>query len=81
MRTKILAAKILSCGLPLVISTATPAQISVIDITGLRQTTITAVNQVAQVRRQIQQYQTQLQQYRNMLQNTVAPTAYIWSEA
>ncbi|EHY0174107.1 P-type conjugative transfer protein TrbJ [Salmonella enterica] len=61
----------------------TPAQagIPVIDGTNLSQTTITAIQQVAQVQKQIEQYRTQLQQYENMLQNTMAPAAYIWDQA
>ncbi|EDP8962409.1 P-type conjugative transfer protein TrbJ [Salmonella enterica subsp. enterica] len=61
----------------------TPAQagIPVIDGTNLSQTTVTAIQQVAQVQKQIEQYRTQLQQYENMLQNTVAPAAYVWDQA
>ncbi|MGE8685506.1 MAG: P-type conjugative transfer protein TrbJ [Achromobacter sp.] len=60
-----------------------PAQagIPVIDGTNLTQTTVTAIQQVAQVQKQIEQYRTQLQQYENMLQNTMAPAAYIWDQA
>ncbi|MBS5160017.1 MAG: P-type conjugative transfer protein TrbJ [Klebsiella variicola] len=57
------------------------AGIPVIDGTNLSQTTVTAIQQVAQVQKQIEQYATQLQQYENMLQNTVAPAAYIWDQA
>ena len=57
------------------------AGIPVIDGTNLTQTTVTAIQQVAQVQKQIEQYRTQLQQYENMLQNTVAPAAYIWDQA
>ncbi|HCE9344892.1 TPA: conjugal transfer protein TrbJ, partial [Pseudomonas aeruginosa] len=47
----------------------TPAQagIPVIDGTNLSQTTVTAIQQVAQVQKQIEEYRTQLQQYENML--------------
>ncbi|HHJ1218825.1 TPA: P-type conjugative transfer protein TrbJ [Proteus mirabilis] len=57
------------------------AGIPVIDGTNLSQTTVTAIQQVAQVQKQIEQYQTQLQQYENMLQNSLAPAAYIWDQA
>lgn len=57
------------------------AGIPVIDGTNLSQTTVTAIQQVAQVQKQIEQYRTQLQQYENMLQNTMAPAAYIWDQA
>ncbi|WP_340584220.1 P-type conjugative transfer protein TrbJ [Brucella pseudintermedia] len=64
-------------------SFATPvmAGIPVLDGTNLSQTTVTAIQQVAQVQKQIEQYRTQLQQYENMLQNTMAPAAYIWDQA
>lgn len=57
------------------------AGIPVIDAANTSQATISAIQNVAAVTKQIEQYTTQLQQYQNMLQNTVAPAAYIWSEA
>ncbi|EIX0136137.1 P-type conjugative transfer protein TrbJ [Escherichia coli] len=80
----VLAAKValvlaLSAG-PLAVMPA-HAGIPVIDGTNLSQTTVTAIQQVAQVQKQIEQYQTQLQQYENMLQNSLAPAAYIWDQA
>ncbi|MGP5477584.1 P-type conjugative transfer protein TrbJ [Pseudomonas helleri] len=56
------------------------AGIPVADGLNLTQTTVTAIQQVAQVTKQIEQYKTQLKQYQNMLTNTVAPAAYVWSE-
>lgn len=78
----ILAAKVFAVAatLSFVVSQTAVAGIPVIDGAGLTQTTITAMQQVAQVAKQLEQYRTQLQQYENMLQNTVAPAAYIWSE-
>lgn len=80
----VLAAKV-ALALTLSVGTlaVTPAQagIPVIDGTNLSQTTVTAIQQVAQVQKQIEQYRTQLQQYENMLQNTMAPAAYIWDQA
>lgn len=78
----ILAAKgfALTATLSLLVSQSAFAGIPVADGLNLSQTTVTAVNQVAQVTKQIEQYKTQLQQYENMLQNTVAPAAYVWSE-
>ncbi|RBP57619.1 P-type conjugative transfer protein TrbJ [Brenneria salicis ATCC 15712 = DSM 30166] len=64
-----------------VVSMPAHAGIPVIDGPNLSQTTVTAIQQVAQVQKQIEQYATQLQQYENMLQNTVAPAAYIWDQA
>ncbi|HHE3712885.1 TPA: P-type conjugative transfer protein TrbJ [Pasteurella multocida] len=45
------------------------------------QNTITALNTVQQYMQQIQEYKTQLLQYENQLKNSLAPAAYIWSEA
>ena len=53
----------------------------VIDAANLRQTMLSATENVAQTLKQIEQYRTQLQQYENMLQNTAAPTAYVWDQA
>ncbi|TSH90806.1 P-type conjugative transfer protein TrbJ [Verticiella sediminum] len=64
-----------------IVSMPAHAGIPVIDGTNLSQTTVTAIQQVAQVQKQIEQYSTQLQQYENMLQNTAAPAAYIWDQA
>lgn len=71
MKSRILAAKI---SLAITLALAAPsanAQISVIDVANVRQTTVSALQNVATVAKQIQQYQTQLQQYQNMIQNTV----------
>jgi P-type conjugative transfer protein TrbJ len=57
------------------------AQWAVIDAANVVQTTVTAMESIAQTSKQIQQYQTQLQQYENMLRNTAAPTANIWDQA
>ena len=57
------------------------AAMAVIDAANLRQTMLSATENVAQTLKQIEQYKTQLQQYENMLQNTVAPTAYVWDQA
>ncbi len=55
--------------------------IPVMDAANITQSTLSAMEDVAQTLKQIEQYQTQLQQYENMLQNTAAPAAYIWDEA
>ncbi|PUE90998.1 P-type conjugative transfer protein TrbJ, partial [Xanthomonas hortorum] len=83
MKQHVLAAKIaFSIALTVgVVSMPAHAGIPVLDGTNLSQTTVTAIQQVAQVQKQIEQYRTQLQQYENMLQNTVAPAAYIWGQA
>ncbi|EQC0157035.1 P-type conjugative transfer protein TrbJ [Pseudomonas aeruginosa] len=83
MKQQVLAAKIaLSIALTVgIASMPAHAGIPVLDGTNLSQTTVTAIQQVAQVQKQIEQYRTQLQQYENMLQNTMAPAAYIWDQA
>ncbi|MBS0300013.1 MAG: P-type conjugative transfer protein TrbJ [Proteobacteria bacterium] len=53
---------------------------AVIDVANIKQTTITAIENVEQTLKQIEQYQTQLQQYENMIRNTVAPPAYVWAK-
>jgi P-type conjugative transfer protein TrbJ len=55
--------------------------IPVIDAANIQQTTVAAIENVAQTLKQIQQYQTQLQQYENMIRNTLAPPAYVWAQA
>ena len=55
--------------------------LAVIDIANIKQTTTTAIENVAQTLKQIEQYQTQLQQYENMIRNTLAPPAYVWAQA
>ncbi|WP_010188106.1 P-type conjugative transfer protein TrbJ [Sphingomonas sp. PAMC 26605] len=83
MRKVILAAKI-GFGLAVLaapLATPVEAQFAVVDVANVHQTTVTALQSVAATAKQVQQYQTQLQQYQNMLQNTLAPTAYVWSQA
>jgi P-type conjugative transfer protein TrbJ len=83
MRTKILAAKIGLAALiaaPMLVAPVS-AQLAVVDVAAVKQTTTTAIQSVAAVAKQVQQYQTQLQQYQNMIQNTVAPSAYLWQQA
>jgi type IV secretion system protein TrbJ len=53
----------------------------VFDGANFSQTTLSAIENVAQTLKQIKQYQTQLQQYQNMIQNTAAPAAYVWDMA
>ncbi len=55
--------------------------IPVVDAANISQSTISAMENVAAVLNQVQQYQTQLQQYENQIKNTVAPKAYVWSNA
>ena len=55
--------------------------IPVFDAANASQTTVAAIENVAQTLKQIEQYQTQLQQYENMIRNTLAPPAYIWAQA
>lgn len=85
---KILTKEVLVAKVALVLALAVPgvmptaqAGIPVIDRANLRQTVMTAVENVAQTLKQIEQYRTQLQQYENMIQNTAAPDTYIWDQA
>ncbi|SDZ07053.1 P-type conjugative transfer protein TrbJ [Nitrosomonas sp. Nm58] len=54
---------------------------AVIDMANVKQTTVTAIENVEQTLRQIEQYKTQLMQYENMIRNTMAPPAYLWAQA
>jgi type IV secretion system protein TrbJ len=57
------------------------AQWIVFDPANAYQSTVSAIEDVAQTLKQVQEYETQLQQYQNQLQNTVAPASYIWDNA
>lgn len=52
----------------------------VIDVANMKQTTVTAIENVEQTLKQIEQYKTQLMQYENMIRNTMAPPAYLWAK-
>jgi P-type conjugative transfer protein TrbJ len=54
---------------------------AVIDMANVKQTTVTAIENVEQTLKQIEQYKTQLMQYENMIRNTMAPPAYLWAQA
>lgn len=54
---------------------------AVIDMANVKQTTVTAIENVEQTLKQIEQYKTQLLQYENMIRNTLAPPAYLWAQA
>jgi len=81
MKSGILAAKISVAMVLTLGASSANAQISVIDVANVRQTTISALQNVATVAKQIQQYQTQLQQYQNMIQNTVGAPVRLWQQA
>ena len=55
--------------------------IPVVDVLSLIQSTITAMEDVAQTLKQIEEYRTQLQQYENQLRNTLSPPSYEWAQA
>ncbi len=57
------------------------AGIPVIDIAGLTQSIISAIESVTQTLQQVQQYRTQLQQYQSELQNSLNPSAFQWDQA
>lgn len=71
----------LTASLTLCIATSPYAAMVVVDPGNIAQSTISALENVAQTAKQIEQYQTQLMQYEAQLKNTVAPAAYIWDQA
>ncbi|RJG12297.1 P-type conjugative transfer protein TrbJ [Pseudomonas cavernicola] len=74
---KILAAKIL-----LLVSLKGHATgIPVVDVANVSQTTISAIENVAQTITQVEQYVSQLAQLEDQLRNTAAPNAYLWDQA
>lgn len=81
-RYRILSAKV-AIGLVLASTVLTPpaGAIPVFDASNLAQNVLSVARQTAMVAKQIQQYQLQILEYQNMVRNTVAPAAYIWSEA
>lgn len=81
MKSRFLAAKISLANAFALAAPSANAQISVIDVANVRQTTVSALQNVATVAKQIQQYQTQLQQYQNMIQNTVGAPVQLWQQA
>lgn len=60
---------------------STRAGIPTIDIAGLVQGIITAIESVSQTLNQIEQYRTQLQQYENQLENSLSLTSWQWDNA
>ncbi len=78
----LLAAKTILISASITTAAIQPASagIPVVDALNLTQTTISSVQQVAQVAKQVEEYKLQLQQYQNMLENTATPDDYIWSD-
>lgn len=66
----------LSCPIP-----AHSAGIPVVDTTNLTQTTVSALESVNQTLKQLEQYMVQLQQFEDQIRNSLAPAAYVWSQA
>lgn len=60
---------------------STRAGIPTIDIAGLVQGIITAIESVSQTLNQIEQYRTQLQQYENQLTNSLTLSSWQWDNA
>lgn len=57
------------------------AGIPVIDVAGLVQAVLSAVENVAQTLQMVESYRTQLTQYENQLLNTINPDTWIWDRA
>ncbi|MDR5857965.1 P-type conjugative transfer protein TrbJ [Halomonas eurihalina] len=55
--------------------------IPTVDVANITQTTMTAMENIAQTKKQIDQYRKQLHQYELQLKNSLVPAAYIWDEA
>lgn len=72
---------LLAISISLGIATSTYAAMVVVDPGNIAQTTISAIENVAQTSKQIEQYQTQLMQYEDQLKNSLAPANYIWDQA
>ena len=57
------------------------AGIPVFDASNMAQNTVSALESVSQTLKQIEQYTLQLQQYEDQIKNSLAPAAYVWSQA
>lgn len=77
---KILAAKI-TLITSLSFANVSHAGIPVTDLGSIAQSTITAMESVAQTLQQIEQYRSQLQQLEIQMRDNLAPAAYIWDQA
>lgn len=67
----------------LIIQAPNPAKagIPTIDIAGLIQAVLSALENVSQTLQMVEQYRAQLNQYENQLQNTLNPETWLWDEA
>lgn len=81
LAAKIAAVFVLSTGGMGTITEEAHAGIPVIDVAGLTQAVISALQNVQQVLNQVQSYQTQLQQLQNQIINTVQPAVFLWDDA
>lgn len=84
MKSTFIHEKAISFSILLLLGTSSPAfaaGIPVLDVSNLGQTTVTALENVQQTLKQVEQYALQLKQYETEIKNTLAPTAYIWSQA
>jgi len=83
----ILAAKISAVlvigigGVGMIKPTPSYAGIPVIDVTGLTQHIVSAIQNVQQTLQVIQSYQTQIQQFQNQIINTIQPAVFLWDDA
>lgn len=62
-------------------SPAHSAGIPVFDASNMAQNTVSALEAVSQTMKQLEQYTLQLQQYEDQIKNSIAPAAYVWSQA
>ncbi len=57
------------------------AGIPVTDGGNIAQSSVSAIQNVAQTLKQIEEYRIQLKQYETQLRNSLAPAAYVWDQA
>lgn len=81
LAAKIAAVFVLSTGGMGTITDEAQAGIPVIDVAGLTQSIISAIQNVQQVLQQVKDYQNQLQQLQNQVINTIQPAVFLWDDA
>lgn len=79
-KTKTIALS-LAVSVSLGLSLPAHAGIPVTDGGNIVQSSISAIENVAQTLKQIEEYRTQLKQYETQLRNSLAPAAYVWDQA
>lgn len=83
MRKNNLAAKValLSVAIATIPLMPVHAGIPTVDVANIVQTSITALEAMAQTAQQIEQYQTQMMQYEDQIRHSLAPVSSVWDAA